>query len=248
MAAFAEHDPDQKLIVEELDAALAELQPLVDKLEQPGAVERALALLAPLEGKLGRFAGAANNFGAEQVAEDQHQLLHLHWLFSTLAGGLILCGVALVGLLFFQNRLIARAHAELRAMTNYLQIAKEAAETASDAKSRFLATMSHELRTPLNAIIGFSDIIAKQTFGPIGQLQYLDYASDILRSGRHMFDLVSDILTMAKLDAGHFDLSPELLDVHEITQSCLAMTRGSEIAKGATSTSIRRALGPAARR
>jgi two-component system, cell cycle sensor histidine kinase PleC len=232
LAAFAEHNPDQKLVVGELDAALAAVQPLVDTLEQPGAVERAMALLAPFEGKLGRFAGAANTYSAEQVADDQHQLLRLHWMFSTLAGGLLLCGVALVALLFFQNRLIARAHAELRAMTNDLQIAKEAAETASDAKSRFLATMSHELRTPLNAIIGFSDIIAQQTFGPIGQRQYLEYAGDILRSGRHMFDVVSDILTMAKLDAGHFELSPELLDLHEVTQVCLAMIKGAEMAQG----------------
>jgi signal transduction histidine kinase len=232
MAAFAERNPDQKLVVEELEAALTEFEPFVDKLDQPGAVERALALLAPLEGRLGRFAGVANNFSAEQVADDQQQLLHLHWLFSTLAGGLILCCVALVGLLFLQNRLIARAHAELRAMTHDLQIAKEAAETASDAKSRFLATMSHELRTPLNAIIGFSDIIKQETFGPIGQHQYLEYAGDILRSGRHMFDLVSDILTMAKLDAGHFDLSPELLDLHEVAQVCLAMIKGAEMAQG----------------
>jgi signal transduction histidine kinase len=232
MAAFAEHNPDQKLVVEQLDATFAQLQPLIDKIEQPGIVERALALLAPLEGKLGRFAAAANNFGAEQVAEDQHQLLHLHWLFSTLAAGLILCGIALLGLLFLQNRLIARAHDELRAMTHDLQIAKEAAESASDAKSRFLATMSHELRTPLNAIIGFSDLIAKQTFGPVGQTQYLEYASDILRSGRHMFDVVSDILTMAKLDAGHFELAPEPLDLHLIAQSCLAMIKGAEMAQG----------------
>ncbi len=232
MAAFAAHNPDQELVVQELASAVTKLQPLVDKIDRPGAIEQALALLAPLEGKLGRFAAAANNFSAEQVAEDQQQLLQLHWLFSTLAAGLIFCGIALVTLLFFQNRLIGRAHEKLRAMTNDLQIAKEAAESASDAKSRFLATMSHELRTPLNAIIGFSDIIAQESLGPVGTRQYREYARDILRSGRHMFDVVSDILTMAKLEAGNFELEPELLDLHELASACLAMIKGTEIAQG----------------
>jgi signal transduction histidine kinase len=232
MAEFAARNPDQERIVQDLCAATTALQPLIDKIEQPGNIEQALALLAPLEAKLGRFAAAANNYGAELVADDQHQLLELHWLFSTLAAGLILCGIALVVLLFFQNRLIARAHAELRAMTDDLQIAKEAAESASDAKSRFLATMSHELRTPLNAIIGFSDIIAQESLGPIGPRQYLDFARDILRSGRHMFDVVSDILTMARLEAGQFALSFEPLDLHETASACLASIRGAEIAAG----------------
>jgi signal transduction histidine kinase len=232
MAAFAAHNPDQERLVQELSATVADLQPLIDKIDRPESIERALALLAPLEGKLGRFAAAANNFGAEQVAEDQQQLLELHWVFSTLAGGLILCGIALVALLFFQNRLIARAHETLRAMTDDLQIAKEAAESASDAKSRFLATMSHELRTPLNAIIGFSDIIAQESLGPIGPRQYLDFARDILRSGRHMFDVVSDILTMAKLEAGQFEFHFEPLDLHETAGACVAAIKAAEIAKG----------------
>lgn len=232
LAAFTEHDPDQKRVIEELASTLATLDPLIDKLDEPGVVESILALLSPLEGQLGRFAAAANDFGAEQVAADQNSLLHLHWTFSTLAGGLILCGFFLIGLLFWQNRLLGRAHREMRAMTNDLRVAKEAAEAASEAKTRFLATMSHELRTPLNAIIGFSDIISQEAFGPVGQRQYREYASDILRSGQHMLTLVSDILTMARLNAGQFELSPEPINLRHLAQSCLEMFKGAEMAKG----------------
>jgi two-component system, cell cycle sensor histidine kinase PleC len=232
VAAFTAHDPEQMAVIADLAAVLDELDPLIDMLDQPGTVERIMARLSRLEGKLGRFAAAANTFGAEQVAEDQRQLLHLHWIFSTLAGGLILCGFSLIGLLIQQNRLIGRAHQELRGMTDELRVAKDAAEAANAAKSRFLATMSHELRTPLNAIIGFSEIISQQAFGPIGQPSYAEYAGDILRSGRHMFDLVSDILTMAKLDAGHFELSPERLELHRLVQATVGMIKGAELAQG----------------
>ena len=65
------------------------------------------------------------------------------------------------------------------------------AEAANASKTRFLANMSHELRTPLNAIIGFSEIITGQFFGDIGNARYLDYSGDILRSGRHLLDVIN---------------------------------------------------------
>jgi signal transduction histidine kinase len=232
VTAFTDHDPDQRKTVNALEAALRDISGPIEALDRPGSVSAILARLAPLEGKLGRFAAAANNYGGEQVADDQNELLRLHWLFSTLAGGLIVCGFALVALLFWQNRLIGRAHAELHLMAGTLRDAKEAAEAASEAKSRFLATMSHELRTPLNAIIGFSEIIWQETFGPVGRPQYREYAGDIVRSGRHMFELISDILTIAKLGAGHFELSPRALDLREIIQTSVAVLRGTEIAHG----------------
>ena len=77
----------------------------------------------------------------------------------------------------------------------------EMAEQAAQAKSLFIASMSHELRTPLNAIIGFSEMLTHQLFGPLGHRKYVEYTEDILASGRHLLNVVNDILLMSKLDA-----------------------------------------------
>ncbi|MGE5516099.1 MAG: nitrate- and nitrite sensing domain-containing protein [Bacteroidota bacterium] len=103
--------------------------------------------------------------------------------------------------------------------------AREAAELANRAKSEFLATMSHELRTPLNAIIGFSEIIDQQLLGPVGQPQYSDYAHDINESGRHLLQLINDILDVARLEVGRVVLREECIDPTALVLSCTAMVR-----------------------
>lgn len=97
-----------------------------------------------------------------------------------------------------------------------LRSQKEIAEKASRTKSEFLAHMSHELRTPLNAILGFSDIIRQQTFGPVGNDSYVDYASDIHKSGELLLSLINDLLDLSKIEAGKFDLDEESLNLEEI--------------------------------
>src|SRR3546814_489747 len=87
-----------------------------------------------------------------------------------------------------------------------LMDARERAEAANRTKSRFLANMSHELRTPLNAIIGFSDMLKLEMFGKLGNARYLEYAQLINESGGLLLDLISDILDMAKIEAGKYDL------------------------------------------
>ena len=93
-----------------------------------------------------------------------------------------------------------------------LYFAKLGAETANQAKSEFLANMSHELRTPLNAIIGFSEVIKRGMFGPLSE-RYRSYGGDIFDSGNHLLKLINEILDLSKLEAGHFDLHEEDVDI-----------------------------------
>ena len=90
-----------------------------------------------------------------------------------------------------------------------LSTAKEEAEAANRAKTEFLANMGHELRTPLNAVIGFSEIIAGEMVGPVGQPSYKEFANDIMRSGRHLLEIINDILDFAKCEGGSLEIMPE---------------------------------------
>lgn len=87
-----------------------------------------------------------------------------------------------------------------------LDAARTEAEMASHAKSQFLANMSHELRTPLNAILGFSEIMRGEAFGPLGNSRYIGYMKDIHDSGRHLLDVINDILDLSKIEAGKMEL------------------------------------------
>ena len=96
------------------------------------------------------------------------------------------------------------------------------AESANRAKSEFLANMSHELRTPLNAIIGFSELMGAETFGPLGSDRYVGYAGDIATSGRYLLDVISDVLEMARLEAGRVRIEPRFVDVGDAMRSAFA--------------------------
>ncbi|MDM9620029.1 PAS domain-containing sensor histidine kinase [Rhizobium sp. S96] len=109
------------------------------------------------------------------------------------------------------------------ANANY-QAEKERAEAANKAKSEFLANMSHELRTPLNAILGFSEILQDEMFGPLGSAKYDEYARDIHHSGRHLLNVINDILDMSKIEAGHMKLHCETIDLVPLIEESLRFT------------------------
>jgi signal transduction histidine kinase/ActR/RegA family two-component response regulator len=106
-----------------------------------------------------------------------------------------------------------------RRLSEDLEIAMVQADAANRAKTDFLANMSHELRTPLNSIIGFSEILAGASFGPLNAKQ-AKYVDNILGSGRHLLSLINDILDLSKIEAGKmvlaatsFDLLPSVNEV-----------------------------------
>ena len=128
---------------------------------------------------------------------------------------------------------------ELQASQKALSRAIVELQQSDRAKSNFLASMSHELRTPLNAIIGFAEIMAQEMLGPIGTDRYKDYAEDIYRSGRFLHDLISDMLDMAKIEAGRRDLSIEPVDPGaEILETVRMIAHRAEAGKVAVETDL----------
>lgn len=107
----------------------------------------------------------------------------------------------------------------------HLLRAKEEAERASSAKSHFLAMMSHELRTPLNAIIGFSEIMAEEREGALGNPAYGHYARDILNSSRHLAALIGDVIEFARVEQAGLKLYDQPIDAVELLEVCVKMCR-----------------------
>ncbi|MBU0800369.1 MAG: PAS domain S-box protein, partial [Alphaproteobacteria bacterium] len=115
-----------------------------------------------------------------------------------------------------------------------LRYAKEQADTANQAKSQFLANMSHELRTPLNAIIGFSEMMMKETFGPLGNARYKEYLGDIHVSARHLLEIINEVLDMSKIEAGRVELDEEYFNVGQLIQAVTRMMASRAFSSGLT--------------
>ena len=122
------------------------------------------------------------------------------------------------------NAELALANQRLETANRDLERAQAEVETASRAKSEFLANMSHELRTPLSAIIGFAEVIERETFGPTAP-RYREYASDIHGSGRHLLQVINDVLDLSKVEAGQMLLHEARLDPALVMQGCVRLLK-----------------------
>jgi signal transduction histidine kinase/DNA-binding response OmpR family regulator len=113
---------------------------------------------------------------------------------------------------------------ELRVKSRELEIQNRRIREASRLKSEFLANMSHELRTPLNAIIGFADLLYDGEVAP-EMPEYRDFLGDILRSGRHLLQLINDVLDLAKVESGKMEFRCEPIELEKLVQEVCAVLR-----------------------
>lgn len=120
---------------------------------------------------------------------------------------------------------LERSESTAAELANSLKTEKQRAERSANSKSAFLANMSHELRTPLNAINGFSEILVDEMYGPLGDQRYKEYAQDILDSGKHLLDMITDILDMAKIEAGKMTVDLHPIDIVDPVDAAVRMIR-----------------------
>jgi signal transduction histidine kinase len=150
------------------------------------------------------------------------RIKHTQWLLTLVTSAVFAAiYIALLSAIRRADGIIRRQHQHALALT--AGVAR--AESASQAKSEFLANVSHELRTPLNAIIGFSEVIEMEQFGPLGEPRYRTYIRDIHRSGVHLLNVISNILDLSKVELGRLDMDNELTSLGILIQDAVSMVR-----------------------
>ncbi|UQV17797.1 ATP-binding protein [Brevundimonas albigilva] len=217
---------------------------------EPGVVRR-----GAMKDELNRIAALAikadhppvdNRAGRRELELNDGRWLQMNERFTSEGGSVVTA--ADITAIKQQEAERNRAANHLRQMVDQLEISREQlsllarkyevamtrAEAANQAKSEFLANMSHELRTPLNAINGFSEIMAAEMFGPLGDARYKGYAGDILKSGQHLLSLINDILDMAKIEAGKMTLHYEPVSLKEVCEDAVRLMRGKVQEAGLT--------------
>jgi len=128
----------------------------------------------------------------------------------------------------------------LRLINEELHKTNKQLEIVSKLKSEFLANMSHELRTPLNAIIGFSEILSDQSFGDLNEKQ-ISYAQNVVISGKHLLQLINEILDLAKVESGKMSLELETFPAAGAVAEIVSLAKGLAAKKEIT---IRQRLSP----
>jgi two-component system cell cycle sensor histidine kinase PleC len=113
--------------------------------------------------------------------------------------------------------LMARSAEQTELRARQLEEARRQAEQAIRAKTAFLANMSHEIRTPLTAMMGFAELLEQEVLGPHAIPLYREYARDIAESGRHLMELINDLLDLSKADADRLELVDGTVDVVRVT-------------------------------
>lgn len=116
------------------------------------------------------------------------------------------------------KRVMQKQLIDINKMVSDLVLARNQAEAATRSKMNFLANVSHELRTPLNAVLGFAQMMAAETYGPIAQPEYREYVSFIQKSANHLLTLINDILDLSRSESGKMTLSETTVSLRQVLQ------------------------------
>jgi len=221
-AAFAAEDPSHAAMFADIRSAADALIPLMDQLSDQKAVEQAAKIILDLTPKVAAFGSAAYHTSALRSAEDARDLQQLHWIYSGFTAALIVSGLLLL-------LSLARQKARTREAKEAAERAQAQAESASQAKTEFLAAVSHEIRTPLNSVMGFTDLILDRTdLAPEmrRQVELIKTASSTLLT------IVNDVLDFATIEAGAVELDPKPFPPAAIVGDCLSIVHGLASTKG----------------
>ena len=185
------------------------------------------SIALPLIAK-GRILGALNVYAAEPDAFDVEEVKLLSELADDVAYGIVSLRTrvererAEEEIRTFNAQLeqrVAERTAQLAERERELREAKEAADRANQAKSGFLSRMSHELRTPLNAIMGFAQLLEMDSL----DAEQRESVNHILKGGRHLLELINEVLDIARIEAGRLSISPEPVSVKDAVQESLEL-------------------------
>lgn len=124
-----------------------------------------------------------------------------------------------------RSRKQEQTNLELRMQRDKLTVLNEALEQANQARSQFLSTMSHELRTPLTSIIGFSQILQDDMEKGVGNPRYKKNLERIQRNGRHLLDMINDVLDLSKIDAGRMEINSSDVQLSELLNALVEETQ-----------------------
>jgi len=151
----------------------------------------------------------------------------MHWLPQSVVPPDAMADMMLLSILSAVGAVVLGAvsvHRERARSKAHLRQARDAALTASRAKSAFLSSMSHELRTPLTAVLGFAEVLKLDAQTPLSKSQE-EYIDHITKAGEHLLSLINQVLEMSRIEAGEVELTMAEVDANEIIAVSLAMVQ-----------------------
>ena len=162
----------------------------------------------------------ANPSGSLEYERSDGRWLQIHER-KTSVGGTVAVGVDIT---------------DLKQREEALRSALIKAEAGDRAKTEFLANTSHELRTPLNAVIGFAEIMEAESLGPLGVPEYREFAQDIVKSGRHLLEIINDIIDMSRMESGTLEIQEEAIAISAVLDDAIREAETAAEEAGVTLT------------